>query len=598
MPRANEQVRNQRVSSYQARIERSLTDIFFEVPSYERMLREDNSGVSWTLVSVGHTNGWAVCELCGHRPIRRLFWIAPVANGNVDESRMLMIGSECAREYARVDLVNSYLNRLTREQSNRREATRREEQQAEWRREREERAAQWRGNNADVIEWLSDESHLVDRRHPDRTDSFLQSLADTCVHQGRALTEGQTRSVRSNMEQYEAWFAERASAAVSGPDPDLQRLIDEEAERDILTGEAARPIREGNFVRRMASGRIASCTDRNPDCIGVAMNDAVRGETVRIAPLVAGYAAQGITTLRGIEGVEFYRPQDGDRIRFLGDSVSHLGISPEVANALSGAIGDMAESISRDIDREILFGTTADTTVVDEPEQDSDEAEEAQAMADNTPATADDARMVYNGSYTVSSTREDAEVMYLIYTVRSGPLSGQRVIKARIGGVWKGFAFLTRSGHMRLWRRFQERNDDFVEWLPAFGQLVNLFSTEPITTNRAGSNELSMEIYRNDIRCRICNAELSGMDRRAGIHMETFCVSDRWTPRNPAPQAEASAAEDAARAADMDLRAAQARAIRRPANTAGRRRGSVATLPAVEALPPLALDELGHGEVL
>lgn len=560
MPQPNTQVRQQRVSSYQARIERSLTDIFFDVPAYERVIRTHPDGVQWTLVNVGHTNGWAVCELCGHRPIRRLFWIAPVItegergtaqSQTTDESRMLMIGSECAREYANVNLINTYLRRLTGEQNRRREATRREEQEQEWRREREERHAQWRSNNADVIEWLSDPAHLVDRRNPSQEDRFLTGLAHQ-VQSGGVLSASQTISARSNMSAYDDWFAERAAEM-------LRPIADEVINENVITMEAGGPIEVGNLVRRMASGRAMRTEHQDSvRLVGTAITSGIQGEMIRVIP--------GILT-------------------------------QEVAESAYQRLTQAADSASE-----------ADS-VPSEEAQDDEEAAEAQAVADSTPATADDARMVYNGTYELVDDRGRDRCQFLIYTVRTGPLSGQRVIKARMDSAWKGFAFLTRSGDVRLWRRFQSRSDLFVEWLPAFGQLLALFHNEPVhqSSATATSAELQMTLRRLNVRCRICNRDITGRDRHNGVH-DSMCGGDRWTPRNPAPQAEASLAEETAEAGDTDLQAVRARqsyARQRAAQqtaaqraSAGRAVRGTALLPPVENLPPLARDELGMGEIL
>lgn len=71
---------------------------------------------------------------------------------------------------------------------------------------------------------------------------------------------------------------------------------------------------------------------------------------------------------------------------------------------------------------------------------------------------------VWNGEYTVLAG--DVRERFLIYTVQRGSLLNKRIIKRRTPegyGGWKGFAFLTRDGDMRLWRRFREdENEPYV----------------------------------------------------------------------------------------------------------------------------------------
>jgi len=197
-------VRRTRVSAYQARIERSLTDIYMDVPANR------NAGQAWHLVAVAHTRGYAVCELCGHNPIRRLFFIKHQETGAEK-----MIGSECARNYVRVDLVDAYLNSMVREQGRRRVATEREANRRAWQERRAARAAartteraQWAAQNQDVIEFLA--------RHLNGSDSFLRSVAEQQRTSGW-LTERQTAAVRRNMERAAAPAAPTADDN-AGPD--------------------------------------------------------------------------------------------------------------------------------------------------------------------------------------------------------------------------------------------------------------------------------------------------------------------------------------------------------------------------------------------
>ncbi len=222
MPTTQNPDRRTRVSSYQARIERSLTDIFFEVPAEDRR----QASQEWKLVGVSHIMGYAVCELCGHNPIRRLFFIQSETTGETK-----MVGSECARNYASVDLVDAYLRRLTREQGRRRALQQREERREAQRAAMQARiearqAAEAQVNQraevrdsifasaqpaepvspmvrnaagtviepvpGDVVAFLSDSANL--------NNDFLRSVSEFLTNR-RYLTERQVQAVRRNLNR-------------------------------------------------------------------------------------------------------------------------------------------------------------------------------------------------------------------------------------------------------------------------------------------------------------------------------------------------------------------------------------------------------------
>jgi hypothetical protein len=200
-------VRRTRVNSYQARIERSLTDIYMDVPT------ERQAGQAWHLVAVAHTQGHATCELCGHNPIRRLFFIR-----HTSTNQELMIGSECARNYARVDLIDAYLNRMVRQQNTtRQQAQRAERQRAFEERRTAQQAARsgerqgWATTNADVIAFLATQAS--------GSDNFLRSLHSQVQSSGW-LTERQTDAARRNMARVAAAAAPAAPTQddTAGPD--------------------------------------------------------------------------------------------------------------------------------------------------------------------------------------------------------------------------------------------------------------------------------------------------------------------------------------------------------------------------------------------
>jgi len=246
-PRVLHPERNTRVSSYQARIERTLTDIYTEVPAWER-----GSG-DWTLVAVGHTHGHATCELCGHNPIRRLFWIKQNSTG-----RELMVGSECAVNYANADLVRGYMSRLQSEQNRNRTRALREAAYAERNARNEaiaaERRAIW-ANNIDreaITEFIN-----TDLPATNRSSGFIQSLRNWLTHAGY-LTEAQVTSALRIMRETPALPVQTPL-----PDPELERLLteEEEYERRIRAVETIPAVTTPPVIRNCEAADLPNIAD-------------------------------------------------------------------------------------------------------------------------------------------------------------------------------------------------------------------------------------------------------------------------------------------------------------------------------------------------
>lgn len=189
--------RNTRVSSYQARIERRLVDIYHECPEWMRGREYVRGSERWTFVGAAHTHGYAQCELCGHRPIRRLFWVQ-----NVDTGQTLMMGSECIVNYADANLVRGFVNRVTTSQNRNRRS---EERQRE-REEREATAAQIRAANIaawntcprreEILAYLSHESNLA-------LDDGYRNMVMACRRwlQNGFLTPAQTINITTIIDR-------------------------------------------------------------------------------------------------------------------------------------------------------------------------------------------------------------------------------------------------------------------------------------------------------------------------------------------------------------------------------------------------------------
>lgn len=176
-------IRRTRVSPYQARIERTLTQWYADVPAVGQAGRE------WHLTAVAHTQGHATCQLCGHNPIRRLYFIKNQTNG-----QELMIGSECARNYVHVDLIAAYERQMVRAQNERRAARQREERRAYRQAEQSQMTNRFIEQNADVVAFLA----AIPARLAE--NSFLLSVAEQLTAR-RHLSDRQVAAVRRFMER-------------------------------------------------------------------------------------------------------------------------------------------------------------------------------------------------------------------------------------------------------------------------------------------------------------------------------------------------------------------------------------------------------------
>lgn len=200
-----------RVSAYQARIERTLTDVFIDVPQYNQ------AGQEWRLINVAHTNGFAQCELCGHVPIKRLFFIESSSTQTVK-----MIGSECARNYLRVDLVEAYERTLNRLQNRRRTERRRTEErarrQAEYERRQAEYEARLAARQAANATWATEHAAQVEWLRANATgDTFLTSLLASFEQYNR-LTDRQLECVVDRMNRAANPRPQNAADRAATPD--------------------------------------------------------------------------------------------------------------------------------------------------------------------------------------------------------------------------------------------------------------------------------------------------------------------------------------------------------------------------------------------
>ena len=216
-----------------------------------------------------------------------------------------------------------------------------------------------------------------------------------------------------------------------------------------------------------------------------------------------------------------------------------------------------------------------------------------------TQCLAADLPEVPNGNYTYES-HEHAVYLFSIWTVlnsASNPeLNGRRIIRRYSGTRWRGFAFLMSDGSLQTWRRFRgEIGSDWhnaaIEMLEALSEgwpIVRARQTDELRRWRRGrgwtyqtAGILTSPSTDIDIAmaCRVCN-ESTNMQWTSGLCAPHY---NEWLSANGG-----ISTDDAIRILPLDRQSRQQPLhdnLRR-ANQEQRRQR------------PLALDELGHGEIL
>jgi hypothetical protein len=150
-------------------------------------------------------------------------------------------------------------------------------------------------------------------------------------------------------------------------------------------------------------------------------------------------------------------------------------------------------------------------------------AHQAQAAVGTTAtlrneALADDATNIFNGDYTINDGSE--HLSYKIHTVQNGPLAGKRIIKRlTTGGAYQGFAFVTTTGHVKVWRRFvndENRNETYIVWAHLLLFILREQVTADTMATGAGTTLTlggSVDGIRYEVqaatRCRRCNRMLT-----------------------------------------------------------------------------------------
>jgi len=199
-------------------------------------------------------------------------------------------------------------------------------------------------------------------------------------------------------------------------------------------------------------------------------------------------------------------------------------------------------------------------------------------MAPESPAQAWNAINVPNGDFTVenSTVRFD----FRIHLVQEGQLAGQRVLKIRGANarIYSGFATITRSGGMKLWRRFErdsgERYVFAAEVLLERLRQLNSGVPPHISSSQHLEGELHTEgewTIRFAHRCSLCNEPaLLGNDTPAplcAVHIAlpapVLVPTTLTVVPGPDPELEALLAEEEAIEREMRPTATAPRRPRR-----------------------------------
>lgn len=117
-----------------------------------------------------------------------------------------------------------------------------------------------------------------------------------------------------------------------------------------------------------------------------------------------------------------------------------------------------------------------------------------------------------NGTFTIGAG--DTHWTFRIYTARRGPLQGKRIIKRLMqDGTYKGFAFVTRTGSVRVWRSYYEDEAAGEAYIGASRLLLTALegnydrqSTEWSGTYVSGNTHYSVQA---STVCRVCNRQLT-----------------------------------------------------------------------------------------
>jgi hypothetical protein len=147
-------------------------------------------------------------------------------------------------------------------------------------------------------------------------------------------------------------------------------------------------------------------------------------------------------------------------------------------------------------------------------------------------ATEFDGWNVPNGVYEVTGISETHR--YNVHLVTSGDLTGQRVLKRYIDGRYKAFAYITRRGEMKLWRRFaSDAEETYVTMAEELLMLVHDIGRDRLFSERSLHFPQRAVTIEFTPRCFHCNAQSEGSTE--GACPSDFCQVEHPRYRIQAP---------------------------------------------------------------
>lgn len=124
----------------------------------------------------------------------------------------------------------------------------------------------------------------------------------------------------------------------------------------------------------------------------------------------------------------------------------------------------------------------------------------------------DDCTHIHNGVYTIDNGTE--HLTFQIYTPLRGTLAGKRIIKRKLpSGRYQGFAFLTPTGGLKVWRRFAADDGTlYVSWARALLSMLFERNEEDRVRNPSSftytSGGVDYHVAMSTV-CRRCNRRLT-----------------------------------------------------------------------------------------
>lgn len=139
----------------------------------------------------------------------------------------------------------------------------------------------------------------------------------------------------------------------------------------------------------------------------------------------------------------------------------------------------------------------------------------------------DDSNVLPNGRYVICYSGQCHD--YIVYTVQSGTLKDQRIVKYRNSlGVYRGFANVMSDGTIRIWR--SQREFAGSDWMNLFTAFVS--STDENINSLYRRGVLNTYLLGADAtidfanRCNRCNAHVVSYTGASWCADHQFCIDE------------------------------------------------------------------------